>query len=261
MPTISIAQAQLFLLAFTRLMAMLAPVPMLGGRGIPARVRVALGILLTMLLIPWQPLPPEAASLSALEMALAVARELCLGVLAGFAASLAFGAVQTAGELMGVSGGFGSGRVLNPTLGTSGTALDQLFLLTAMLLFMILNGHHLVLVAVHQSFQLVPVNSPLPAALLSDPVESAQPLMRLAAQLIGLGTLMALPVIGAALMADVALGLLSRVAPQVQVFFFDAPLKIGLTLLTLTLSLSLLMPLLSDLMRAIGPRMLNLLGA
>ena len=261
MPTVSVAQAQLFLLAFTRLMAMLVQVPVLSGRGIPMRVRVAFGILLTMILLPWQPLPPAAPSLSAFEMAVALARELVLGILAGFAATLTFGAVQTAGEVMGLSGGFGSGRVLNPTLDSSGTALDQFFLLTATLLFLVLNGHHLVLFAIQKSFQLVPVNSPLPAILLGDPVESAGPLITLAAQLIGLGTLMALPVIGAALLADVALGLLSRVAPQVQVFFFDAPLKIGLTLLTLTVSLALLMPMLGDLIHAVGPRMLHLLGA
>jgi flagellar biosynthetic protein FliR len=261
MPLISIAQAQLFVLAFTRLMAMLVQVPVLGSRGIPARVRIGLGILLTMLLIPWQPLPAGAPALSALEMALALLREIILGTLAGFAATATQGAVQTAGEIMGLSGGFGSGRVVNPTLNSNGTALDQLFLLIATLLFLVLNGHHLVLIAIQKSFQLVPVNGPLPAPLLGDPVQSAGPLLTLLAQMISLGTLMALPVVASAILADVTLGLLSRVAPQVQVFFFDAPLKVGLTLTTLTVSLTLLAPMLGDLMKAIGPRMLHLLGA
>jgi flagellar biosynthetic protein FliR len=80
-------------------------------------------------------------------------------------------------------------------------------------------------------------------------------------QLIGSGVLLALPVMGTALLADLTLGLLARVAPQVQVFFLGMPLKVGLSLLVLAVVLQIVSPALRDLLRAIGPRMLFLLGA
>jgi flagellar biosynthetic protein FliR len=258
---VSIAQAQIFLLAFTRLMAMLVQVPVLAGRMVPNPVRVGLGLLLTAVLIPWQPLSAETPSLPAFSLLAAIFRELLVGALAGFAAVLTFGAVQTAGELMGVGGGFGAGRVLNPTFESSGSAVDQFFLMVTMLLFLVLNGHHLVLAAAQRTFVAWPVNSPLPAAWLADPAGAAGPLLRLTMDLMAAGVLLAMPVIGASLLADLTLGLLARLAPQVQVFFLGAPLKVGLSLLTLSLALAALLPVVGDLLRLMGPRMLQLLGA
>ncbi len=258
---ISIAQAQMFLLAFTRLMAMLVHVPVLAGRMVPNPVKIGLGLLLTAILLPWQPLPPEAPSLSALSLLAALARELLVGTLAGYSAVLAFGAVQAAGELIGLGGGFGPGRVLNPTFESSGSVIDQFLMMMTMLLFFVLNGHHLVLAAVQRTFLVLPVNSALPTAWLEDPALAAGPLLRLTMDLVSAGVLLAMPVIGASLLADLTLGLLARVAPQVQVFFLGAPLKVGLSLLTLSLALGTLMPILSDLVRLLGPRMLDLLGA
>ena len=251
----------MFLLAFTRLMAILIHVPVLAGQTVPAQVKIALGLLLTAVLIPWQPLPAEADSLPALTLAGALFRELIIGTVAGFAVVLTFGVGQYAGELMGLGGGFGAGRVLNPTFESSGTVVDQFFMLVMTLIFLVLNGHHLVLVAVQQTFVVLPVNSPLPAVWLGDPVQAADPILRLTMTLIGAGVLLALPVLGAAFLADVTLGLLARVAPQVQVFFLGAPLKVGLSVLTVMLALVVLTPVLGDLLRLMGPRMLRLLGA
>lgn len=253
---VSVAQAQLFLLAFTRLMAVLVQVPVLGGRVIPNRVRLVFGVALTALLLPWQPLPADAQPLPLLALGAALLRELITGWLAGFAATLTFGAVQMLGEFMGLSGGFASARLLNPAFEGASTVLDQLFLLLASLLFLLLNGHHLVLIGLQQTFIAVPLNSPLPdfTTLAADRV------MTLAQQLLATGLLLALPVVGAALMADVALGLLARVAPQIQVFFLEAPLKVLLVLVSLTLSLGALLPLLGGLLQRLGPRLVWMLG-
>lgn len=259
--TISVAQAQLFFLAFTRLMAMLIHVPVLAGRAVPNQVKLGLGLLLSIILIPWQPLPPEAPSLPAVALAVGIGREILVGTLAGFAAMLTFGAIQMAGELMSLGGGFGAGRILNPTFDSAGSAVDQLFAMTALLLFLVLNGHHLFLIAVQRTFQVLPVNSPLPAAWLTDPMAAAGPLLILTMELVTAGVLLAMPVLGASLLADLTLGLLARIAPQVQVFFLGAPLKVGLSLLTLVLAMAGLVPLLGDLLRAVGPHMLQLLGA
>lgn len=250
---ISVAQAQSFFLVLTRILAVIIHVPVLGGQAVPAPVRIGLGLLLSAVLVPWQPLPPEAAALGLFALTAAIGREMLIGTLTGYAATMTFGAVQIAGETMGLGSGFGSGRILNPTLGDSGSPIDQFYLMIALLLFLVVNGHHIFLIALQRTFVLAPVNSALPLLDL-------ERLIRLTAQLIASGVQMALPVLGALLLTDLTLGLLARVAPQVQVFFLGLPLKIGVSLIAFSLSFTVVLPLLSDLFKKIGPQMIALLG-
>ncbi len=267
--TISIAQFQLFLLAITRIMAILVQVPVLGGRLIPNEVKIGLGVLVTLLLAPVAmpkqfPLPPEAPALPLLAYGVALARELAIGLMAGFAASATFGVLQMAGEFMSSGSGFAAARAFNPAFEGSGSSFDQLFLMVALLFFLVINGHHLVLIAVQQTFTALPLNGSLEQLgelAAGGTLHSAERLLTLTLQLISAGTLLALPVMGAALLADLTLGLLARVAPQVQVFFLGMPLKVGLSLLVLAATLQVMTPALRDLLNTIGPRMLYLLGA
>lgn len=250
---ISVAQAQLFFLAFTRVMAVIIAIPMLGGQMIPVQVRIGLGLLLTAVLVNWVPVPVEAESIALFPFAVAVGREILIGTLSGFAAYLTFGAVQMAAEMMGLGSGFGAGRVLNPALADPSSAFDQLIILVAFLLFMIMDGHHSIILALQRTFDIIPVNAPLPDL-------SVEVLLRMTAQLFLSGLQMALPVVAALLMTDLTLGLLARVAPQIQVFFLGMPLKVGISLIMVTLLLRVISLPLAEMFRAIGPRMLQLLG-
>jgi flagellar biosynthesis protein FliR len=253
--TISIAQAQLFFLALTRILAMVVQLPMLGGQSIPNQVKLGLGVLLTAIMLPWQhPLSPDAAAIPTFAFAIQIAQELLIGLLAGFAATLTFATLQIAGELMGLGSGFSSSRVINPTLGQGGGALDQLFVMVAMLLFLVLNGHQIFLMGLQRSFSVIPLGTNLPGI----PLERV---VYLFAQTVSVGIQLALPVMGALLLTDLTLGLLAKVAPQVQVFFLGLPIKIGVSLFVLMLAFEAFFPTLSDLFSKIGVNMLKLLGA
>jgi len=232
---------------------MMIHVPLLGGRAIPNLVKVGLGILLTMLLLPWQSLPAAAEPLALLPFAFAIGRELLIGTLAGFAAVLVFGALQITGSLMGLGSGFAAGQILNPAMEETGSALDQLFVMTALLIFLAINGHHAFLLGLKRTFDLIPLQGPLPEL-------SPQGLMGLTSGMITAGVQMSLPLLGTLLLSDVTLGLLARVAPQMHVFFLGIPLKVGIGLLALTVALSFILPGLSDLLRSIGERTLEILG-
>lgn len=251
---VSIAQAQMFFLALTRILAIVIHIPVLGGRTIPNSVKVGLGLLLTIVVTPWQLLPPEAPSLTSFAFGNAIARELLIGTLAGFAAVLTFSVLQIAGSLMELGSGFAASRILNPVFDVSSSALQQIFGMTGLLLFLVVNGHLAFLLGLHKTFEVVPLNSPLP-------VFSSDRLIALTVGLIAAGIQMALPVIGTLMMINIALGLLARVAPKVQVFFLGLPLKIGGSLLMLMLTFAILVPKLADLFHALGPRLLELLGA
>lgn len=250
---ISVAQAQLFFLAFTRIMAIIIHVPMLGGASIPAQVRIALGVILAGTMIAWNPLPPEAIPMGLFGFAAGIFRELAIGTLAGFAAALAFAVVQIAAEAMGLGSGFSSSQIFNPTFGESGSSFEQLFTMVAVLFFLIVNGHHFFLMALQRTFTVAPLNGPIETG-------SLDVLVRTTAQLFTTGVHLALPVLSALLLTDLVLGLLARVAPQIQVYFLGLPLKVGISLAALGLVFAVLLPSLRSLYRDIGPHMLRLLG-
>jgi flagellar biosynthesis protein FliR len=250
---VSIAQFQLFLLALTRILALLIQIPVLGGPLVPNRVKLGLGIFLALVLIPWQPLPVNAIPIPWGGYPVYILQELIIGSLVGFAARLAFAAVQIAGDFMGIGTGFAAAQIMNPTTGDTGSTVDQFVVMAAMLLFLVIDGHHLFLLAVQRTFVAAPLLTPLPPF-------SAEPLMRLTAQLITSGVQLALPVVGALLLMDLALGLLARVAPQVNPYFLGLPVKVGVGIIALMLAMGVLFPLIADLFREIGPNMLKLMA-
>ena len=247
--TISVAQAQLFFLALTRIMAIIIHVPVLGGQTIPNQVRIGLGLALAVVLIPWQPLAPDAVSIGFLVYGIAIAKEIIIGTLVGFAADLVFGAIQIAGTVMGMGSGFESGRIFNPALGDAGSAFDQIFISLMMLFFLVIDGHHIVIIALQRTFQVIPLNGDLP-------FNGMDVVVRTTAQLIASGIHLALPVMTALILTDLTLGLLARVTPQVQVYFLGLPVKVTVALLSMSLLLSALFPYVTNLFKSVGENML-----
>jgi flagellar biosynthetic protein FliR len=247
--TISVAQAQLFFLAFTRIMAILIHVPVLGGQNIPTQVRIGLGLVLAVVLIPWQPLSPEAATIGFIAYGIAIFKELIIGTLIGFAVVLAFAAIQMAGSAMGMGSGFESSRIFNPALGEAGSAFDQIFVMTASMIFLVINGHHLVLIAIQKTFTVVPLNSSLPFM-------GMEAVMKMTVVFISTGVHMAMPVIAALVLTDLALGLLARVAPQVQVYFLGLPVKVVVAMITMVMTFASVFPFLSTLFKSMAENML-----
>ena len=183
---VSVAQAQVFFLALTRVMAMIVHVPVLGGSGIPNRIKIGFGVLLAMVIVTWDPLPAAQAALPLVALAVQIARELLIGTLAGFGAVLTFGAIQMAGDVMGMGSGFRAAQMLNPALGLQGSSMNQFFVVVATLVFLAVDGHHLFLIAVQRTFDMLPLATALPAF-------SSERLLATTGKLIGTGVQIALP--------------------------------------------------------------------
>lgn len=251
--TVSVPQAQIFFLALTRVLALLIQVPVLAGRSTPDPIKLGLGLLITIVIVPWQPLPADAPTLDLINFTSAIFREILIGTLAGFASTLIFGALQVAGTLMGLGSGFSAGQILNPTFGDTGSAMDQVFVILATLLFLVMDGHHVFLIGMRRIFLAIPINQPLPS------LDMAR-FVGMSSELITAGVQMSLSVMGILLLTDIAMGLLARIAPQIQVYFLGMPVKIGVGIIVLGLSLTALFPVISDMFRSMLPRMLFLLG-
>ncbi|MBI9044032.1 MAG: flagellar biosynthetic protein FliR [Anaerolineaceae bacterium] len=250
---ISIAQVQIFLLALTRVLAILAQIPVLSGTGVPNQVKIALGILFTMVISPGQYLPVEAPTLSFIPLGMALLNELIIGLLAGFAINITFSAFQMAAKVMEIGSGFGSGQMFNPALGNVGSALDQLFVMISVMFFFASDGYHIFFIGLQRTFEIFPIMSGIPDFTIVKVFSNFSILIFAAVQ-------MALPVFAAIILADLTLGLLARVAPQIQVFFLGLPLKIWLGLIAMYLTIQIMLPIMESIFGSMGNRMLNILG-
>lgn len=249
---LSVAQVEFFFLALTRVLAMIIHVPVLGGSNIPNQVRIGLGVLLALILFPLQTLPADAPTLDLLGLLLSISKEIIIGTLAGFAAVMTFAAIEIAAETMGIGSGFSSDRVFNPAMNNASASFNQLFIMLALLIFVLMNGHHTFIIAIQRTFEIIPIYGPIP-------MEKIEDLGRLTSQLIVSGVQMGLPLLAALTLADLTLGLLSRVAPQVQVYFLGLPLKVGIALYGLGIFFLVAYPVVKNLFEPLGERTLRIL--
>jgi flagellar biosynthetic protein FliR len=215
-----------------RALALLTTLPVLGQRSVPLRVRIGLALLLAVAAQP--SLPVAAGPAVPLDSALAVAlvlQQLLVGICMGFAVRVVFAGVELAGEAMGLQMGLNYAGFFDPASASSGTATARFMGAMVAWLFIVTNGHLFVLGALVASFQAFPVG-PEPFAVL----RAVQP-QTLGAELFRLGVWIALPLLGMLLFVNGVLGIISRVAPQMNVFAVGFPLTLGVGLLGLVFTL------------------------
>ncbi len=145
-----------------------------------------------------------------------------IGAALGFLTQLTFGIFQLAGQFLDVQTGFGIVNVIDPNTGTQVPVLGNFKYIIALIFFISINGHHYLLAAIKQSYHYLPLGT----AHISGPLVGW--VMNLAGQMFSSAFMIALPVLGALFIADLALGVIARTVPQMNVFLVGMPLKIGL---------------------------------
>lgn len=236
---ISVAEGQLlawlgaFLLPFFRILGLFSSAPILSQRAVPARVRVGVSLLLATLVAPLMPAAP-AADLAAPSGWLAVAGEALVGFAIGFVARGILAAVEIAGEAVGLQMGLSFAGYFDPSAGGQANAVGRTINAFSMLTFVSLNGPLLLLAVVVQSFAVFPIEPGLPTSWASlSPVQ-------LGADVFALGLALALPFTALLLFMNLVLGVISRVAPQFNVFAVGFPVTIGAGLILLATGFPLL---------------------
>jgi flagellar biosynthetic protein FliR len=197
-------------------------------------VRVALSAFLAFAAQGSLPaLSPEVAAipLDAPQAALLVAQQVVIGLSLGFAVRVVFAAVEFAGEIIGLQMGLNFAGFFDPLSASTATATSRLFGTMVSWLFIVMNGHLLVVAALAQSFIAFPVG-PEPFAFLRE----VQP-QRWGAEIFSTGLWIALPLITMLMFVNLVLGAISRVAPQINIFAVGFPVTLGVGLLGLMLTL------------------------
>jgi flagellar biosynthetic protein FliR len=219
-----------FILPLTRVLGFIATAPVFGNSAVPGRVKLLLGVALAVVVAPSMPPVTGVDPSSWMGLGLLL-REFTIGVAMGFTARLVFAAVEMAGELVGTQIGLGFAMFYSPALGGATLPTSRLFAVLATLTFLSIDGHLLMIAAIVKSFYVLPINPDISATLNSLSVAT------LGSELFAIALSLALPVVGALLITNIALGILSRAAPQLNLFSLGFPVMLMIGLIVLTLGL------------------------
>jgi flagellar biosynthesis protein FliR len=220
---------QSFLVLVSRIGGIIAAFPMIGGRTVPHKIKIALVVMLGIALSPLIRLPQ--LSHDALEMTAGLASELLIGLVIGLAVRLVFGALEVAGDLLGVQMGFGAVQLLDPMTAQHSSVISEYFRIIAMLVFLSLNAHMAVVAAIVSSYETIPpFGARLSPAIGEEVLQLSQHMFVAALQL-------AAPVLVVMILINVLLAMLGRAVTQINVFVLSFPITILGGLLVLGLAL------------------------
>lgn len=247
MITISSMQLEAWLAAFifplARILALVASAPIIGNKQVPARVKVGLALFITFLIAPTLNIPSgiEASSGPGLFILL---QQILVGLAMGFSMRLVFTAVEMAGDLMGMQMGLGFASFYDPVNATQTQVIAQFLGIFAALAFLSMNGHLYMLATLAESFQAFPISTQLPAA------KAMHTLALWGGSIFNQALRLSLPLIAALLITNLALGILTRSAPQLNIFAIGFPITLVVGFVTLILTLPYLAPLLDVFVQA-----------
>jgi len=218
---------------FLRVLALFSSLPVFAQRSVPMRLRVALAFLIAFCAQASLPAMPVIA-LDSANALLAVIQQVLIGVSLGFAVRLVFAAVEFAGELIGLQMGLNFAGFFDPMSGGDATAASRFFGVSVSWLFIVMGGHLLLIGAVVKSFDAFPVG-PEPFAFL----RAVQPHVW-GAEVFRLGLWIALPLVAMLLFVNLVLGIISRVASQMNIFSIGFPITVSVGLIGMLLTLPMM---------------------
>lgn len=218
---------------FLRILAVFTSAPVLSSRAFPLRAKIGLALLVALsaqATLQDQPV----ISMDGPDALGAVIQQLVVGFAIGFAVRIVFAAVELAGETVGFQMGLGFAAFFDPSINSQSSAVARFYGHMATLLFIVLNGHLLVLTAVLKSFESFPVSAnPFPAL-------GQLKLQELGAELFATALWIALPLIGMLMFVNLALGIVSRVAPQMNIYAIGFPVTLTVGLIGIAATLPML---------------------
>jgi flagellar biosynthetic protein FliR len=220
----------LFIFPFVRILAVIASSPVLGNRQVPVRVKIGLSLLITVIVAPT--LPPAGVEPASAVGLLVLLQQILAGLAIGFTMRLILNAVEMAGEIIGLQMGLGFASFYDPLNASFAPVVAQFLGIIAALAFLGLNGHLLMLSALVDSFHTLPISATMPSGAAMHTIAAwGGSIFAHALQL-------SMPVIGALLLTNLALAILTRSAPQLNIFAIGFPITLAVGFATLLLSLA-----------------------
>ena len=233
-----------------RILAMIASSPILGNAQVPARVKIGLSVLLAIIIAPTIGAMPQVA-VGSPQGLLIMVQQTIIGVAMGLTIRLIFSAVEMAGELAGLQMGLGFASFYDPVNAVHSAVIAQWLGMIASLAFLSMNGHLYMLSALAESFRTLPIGSMMSVQGLYGVAIWGGSIFAYALQI-------SLPILAALLITNIALGILTRAAPQLNLFAVGFPITLAIGFFVLALSMPSFSPLLDRLTQEGLGTMLNL---
>jgi flagellar biosynthetic protein FliR len=224
-----------FLYPFLRILALMTSAPLFSHASVPVPLRVALAIGITVLVAATLPGGVFVSPFSVAGAMLAV-QQILVGVAMGLAMQLVFAAVTLAGDLVGLQMGLSFAAFVDPQNSDQSPIVGSFLSLVLMLLFLAINGHLALIAALVDSFNVLPIGPAGWRAL------DAMRLVAAGADLFATGVALSLPIVGALLLVNLTLGVLTRTAPQLNLFAVGFPVTLAVGLVMLLLAMPFTMP-------------------
>ena len=243
---ISITTAELyailtaFLWPLSRILALVATAPLLGNPSVPVRTKLGLSILITLLVAPTLDELPQVEPASEIGL-LILLQQVIIGTAIGFTMRIVFVAIEMAGEIIGLQMGLGFATIIDPQNSGQIPLIGRFLGLIASLAFLAIDGHLIMLALISQSFSTLPIGT----TGISTPIFGA--LANWGKEIFLSGLQLSLPVLAALLMTNLTLGILSRAAPQLNIFAVCFPLTLAVGWLVLALAFPYFTPILEHL--------------
>jgi len=219
-----------FFWPFVRIGALMVSAPIFSSRQTPLLFRIGFVLVLTWVLVPVIPPSPVVDAFSD-EAFIILLQQILIGVVMGFILQMVFAALIFAGQVIAYSMGLGFASMVDPQNGVQVPVVSQFYLILATLLFLVLNGHLVLIELLAQSFHTFPV------AMTGISQNGLAEIVGWASRMFNAGLLMALPVMAALLLVNLGMGVIGRAAPQLNIFAVGFPMSIliGFMLIWITL--------------------------
>jgi flagellar biosynthetic protein FliR len=213
-----------------RILAMISVVPLFGNNAVPVRVKIGLGILLAITIAPDVPVQPgtDPASMPGFMILI---QQILIGLAMGFSMRIVFAAVELAGEIIGMTMGLSFASFFDPMTRGRTSVVSQFLTWLTLMLFVSTNLHLVLLVALTDSFTLVPiVDAQMQTQMFRE-------IVIWGGRIFSAGVQLSMPIVASLLVANMALGILTRAAPQLNLFGIGFPITLGVGFIMLTVSL------------------------
>lgn len=236
-----------FLLVLIRVSVILFLFPFFNSRVIPVLVKAGIAFLMTFALWPVIEKPDSRISWDLLSLMRLIGAEFVLGLCMGMIVQLFLEAVRIMGQLVGFQAGFAVASMLDPQTGSQASLLANFGYFVAITLFMVLNGHHVLLGALRESFSVVSMG----AVNLSQSVYIE--ILKKGADMFVLALKMGAPAIAALLFTQVVFGLVVKLIPQMNIMIVAFPIQTAVGLIFFGVCLTLLLPFMQRYLESLGP--------
>ncbi|MGI6778771.1 MAG: flagellar biosynthetic protein FliR [Acetivibrionales bacterium] len=233
---------EVFLLVFIRMTGLFVVTPIFGRGNIPGYLKIGFSFITALILINVVAMPEQDSYQNLYQYAFVAIKEFITGITLGFVAYLIFTGIYLAGQLIDMQIGFGMVNVLDPMSNIQIPVTANFYFIMSMLVFLSVNGHHLLIKGLFDSFELIPLGKAgFGEAVVSD-------IIGVFGSIFIIGFRIAAPVTAAILISDVALGIIARTVPQLNVFVVGMPLKIVVGIIIMMLTVPLFLMLLNAIM-------------